>query len=180
MLKTHKDYLAYLEKIRWDGTPKCPYCESTNSTAIKKENRHHCNTCFNSYSVTVGTVFHKTYVDLQKWFSAIPLVLNLQEAISARKLAKKIGVNKNTACYMIARIRKAIKEEPELLQKVIEAQMLEEESPIPGTKRRKYLEENIQAVNITLTEEELKQIDDVVPQGIATGDRYPDMSSVNR
>lgn len=83
--------------------------------------------------MTVGTVFHKTYVDLQKWFLAIPLVLNSQEAISARKLAKKIGVNKNTACYMIARIRKAMTEELELLQKVVEVQILDREHPMPTT-----------------------------------------------
>ncbi|WP_363267237.1 aldo/keto reductase [Okeania sp. SIO2B3] len=52
--------------------------------------------------------------------------------------------------------------------------------PIPGTKRRKYLEENLVAVNIILTPEELKQIEAVAPQGVAAGDRYPDMSQVNR
>lgn len=119
MLTTHEDCLVYLEKIRWNGNPICPYCESSNSTAILKERRYHCNTCFNSYSVTVGTLFHKTHVDLQKWFLAIPLVLNAPICISTRKLAKMIGVNKNTACYIISRIRKAVQEEPELINKLI-------------------------------------------------------------
>ncbi len=52
--------------------------------------------------------------------------------------------------------------------------------PIPGTKRRVYLEENAAAVDITLTAEELARINQVAPQGAAVGDRYPDMSSVNR
>ncbi|MDJ0798338.1 MAG: aldo/keto reductase [Calothrix sp. MO_167.B12] len=52
--------------------------------------------------------------------------------------------------------------------------------PIPGTKRRKYLEENVAAADIILTPEELKQIEAVAPQGVAAGDRYPDMSRVNR
>lgn len=52
--------------------------------------------------------------------------------------------------------------------------------PIPGTKRRKYLEENVAAVEITLTEAELKRIDEVAPKNIAAGDRYADMSTVNR
>ncbi|MGD1808246.1 aldo/keto reductase [Dapis sp. BLCC M126] len=51
--------------------------------------------------------------------------------------------------------------------------------PIPGTKRRKYLEENLVAADIILTPEELKQIETVAPQGVAVGDRYPDMSRVN-
>jgi len=52
--------------------------------------------------------------------------------------------------------------------------------PIPGTKRRTYLEENIAAAAVTLTPAELDQIAKALPLGIAVGDRYPDMSSVNR
>ena len=46
--------------------------------------------------------------------------------------------------------------------------------PIPGTRRRKYLEENIAATDITLTTEELKQIEAVAPKGFVAGDRYPE------
>ncbi|MBE8985782.1 aldo/keto reductase [Nostoc sp. LEGE 12450] len=52
--------------------------------------------------------------------------------------------------------------------------------PIPGTKRRTYLEENVAATEITLTEEELNRLEAVAPKGIAAGERYPDMSTVNR
>ncbi len=52
--------------------------------------------------------------------------------------------------------------------------------PIPGTKRRQYLEENVAATTISLTPDELSQIEAVAPKGIAAGDRYPDMSTVNR
>lgn len=52
--------------------------------------------------------------------------------------------------------------------------------PIPGTKRRTYLEENVGATSLTLTLDELRQIDAVAPKGGASGDRYSDMSTVNR
>jgi len=54
--------------------------------------------------------------------------------------------------------------------------------PIPGTKRRKYLEENAGALNVTLTPEDLRWIDEVAPHGVASGARYPEnmMSLVNR
>lgn len=116
---TQQQCLELLEKIRWSGVPKCPYCGSTNATHIKKENRHHCNECFNSYSVTVNTLFHKTHVDLPRWFTAIHLVLKSQNKITVLELAARIQVNKNTASYMIARIRKAMVEEPELVQKLL-------------------------------------------------------------
>ena len=52
--------------------------------------------------------------------------------------------------------------------------------PIPGTKRRRYLEENAAASEVTLTEEELERIDEAFPRGAAAGDRYADMSSIGR
>lgn len=54
--------------------------------------------------------------------------------------------------------------------------------PIPGTKHIKYLEENIGAVEIKLTLEELKEIDDVFPKGAASGARYPEaaMKTINK
>ncbi|MFL6140099.1 MAG: aldo/keto reductase [Frankiaceae bacterium] len=52
--------------------------------------------------------------------------------------------------------------------------------PIPGTKRRRYLEENVAADDVRLTEEDLRRIDEVMPVGAAAGDRYPDMGAVQR
>jgi len=54
--------------------------------------------------------------------------------------------------------------------------------PIPGTKRRKYLEENAGALQVKLTPEDLRRIDEVAPHGAAAGGRYPEamMALVNR
>jgi len=54
--------------------------------------------------------------------------------------------------------------------------------PIPGTKRRKYLEENVAALQIRLSPEDLRRIDQVAPRGVAAGDRYAaaSMRAVNR
>jgi aryl-alcohol dehydrogenase-like predicted oxidoreductase len=52
--------------------------------------------------------------------------------------------------------------------------------PIPGTKRRTYLRQNIAADEITLSDEELARLDEVFPPGATAGDRYPDMSQVHR
>jgi len=51
--------------------------------------------------------------------------------------------------------------------------------PIPGTKRRQYLEENAGAADVQLTSEELQRIESAFPKGATAGDRYPDMSTVN-
>ncbi|HEY2162312.1 MAG TPA: aldo/keto reductase [Solirubrobacteraceae bacterium] len=52
--------------------------------------------------------------------------------------------------------------------------------PIPGTKHRAYLEQNVEAAELELSAEDLAWIDEVAPAGAAAGDRYPDMSAVNR
>jgi aryl-alcohol dehydrogenase-like predicted oxidoreductase len=56
--------------------------------------------------------------------------------------------------------------------------------PIPGTKRRQYLEENVAATEIDLTADDLRRLDQAAPPGVTAGtgvtagDRYPDMSTV--
>ena len=54
--------------------------------------------------------------------------------------------------------------------------------PIPGTKRRKYLEDNAGAAGVTLTEDDLARIEEALPRGSAAGERYPEeqMRSVGR
>ncbi|MDX8051947.1 aldo/keto reductase [Lentzea sp. BCCO 10_0798] len=52
--------------------------------------------------------------------------------------------------------------------------------PIPGTKRIKYLEENVAAASLELSEADLAAIEAAVPASAVAGDRYPDMSSIGR
>ncbi|WP_460714740.1 aldo/keto reductase [Nocardioides dilutus] len=52
--------------------------------------------------------------------------------------------------------------------------------PIPGTKRIPYLEENVGAADVVLSDDDLKALEDAVPRDAVAGDRYGDMSSVNR
>lgn len=117
----HVDCLKHLEKVRWNNKPICPYCKSNKIVRFKNENRYHCNGCNISFSVTVRTIFHKTKLDLQKWFLAISLILNAKKGISARQLARDINVNKNTAWYMQVRIRRAMIQNYQLLSGIIEA-----------------------------------------------------------
>ena len=53
--------------------------------------------------------------------------------------------------------------------------------PIPGTKRRKYLDENIGALDVKLSDDDLCRLDEILPPGAAAGDRYhaQGMATVN-
>jgi aryl-alcohol dehydrogenase-like predicted oxidoreductase len=52
--------------------------------------------------------------------------------------------------------------------------------PIPGTKRRRYLEENLAAADIALDDEDLARLEEAAPRGAAAGQRYADMSIIGR
>jgi transposase-like protein len=156
---TQDDCLAHIENVKWAGKPKCPYCNSLRVTALPKEHRYHCNACNTSFSVTVRTIFHKTRIDLQRWFLAIALVLNARKGISARQLARDIEVNKNTAWLMLMRIRKAMVEYGDLLEGIIET----DETYIGGKNRNKHMDKRIKGV-----------------QGRSTKDKTPVFGMLNR
>lgn len=134
---TDSDCLDHLEKVRWAGEPRCPYCGSDKATRRPKEHRYICNSCSTSYSVTVGTIFHDTKLDLQKWFLAISLILNAKKGISARQLSRDIKVNKDTAWYMGMRIRKAMIEQNDLLTGIVEI----DETYVGGKPRKENKED---------------------------------------
>jgi aryl-alcohol dehydrogenase-like predicted oxidoreductase len=52
--------------------------------------------------------------------------------------------------------------------------------PIPGTKRTRYLEENVGALDVTMSSDDLTAIETAIPAGAVVGDRYADMRSIDR
>jgi transposase-like protein len=112
-----EDCISHLESIRWGDKPRCPYCKSEKQTPLKQEHRYHCN---NSFSVTVGTIFHKTHIPIQKWFFAVSLILNAQKGIPARQIGRHLHVNRNTAWRISMKIRDAMLEPEQrgILQRV--------------------------------------------------------------
>ena len=117
---TQESCVEHLEKVRWGDTPKCPYCQSERTT--RNAGRHFCYNCKTSFSVTVGTIFHRTHLPLQKWFLAIALILNAKKGISALQLSRDLEVNKNTGWRIAMQIRKAMTQRVErgLLTGVVE------------------------------------------------------------
>lgn len=101
--KSKKDCLVFLENNLWASGPVCPYCKTSFYSSVNTENRYHCNKCNSSFSVTVGTMFHRTRCDLQKWFLCILLIPNLQPSV--RQLASHLEVTKDTANLLTNKIK---------------------------------------------------------------------------
>lgn len=106
----------YVHKLRWPAAPFCPYCKSYNTNSYPcKGTRLQCYGCSRSFFLTVGSILHNTRIPLRKWCAAIMLVLDSEEQISGRQLAKDIGVNKDTACKMMLTIRMHYKRQDKLI-----------------------------------------------------------------
>ena len=93
------------------------------------------------------------------------------------------GENLRKNLELVDRVKEIAKEKGVAASQLALAWLLhrgEDIVPIPGTKRCEYLEENVAAVGITLTDEELERIEEAAPRGAASGERYSDMSPVNR
>lgn len=121
---SHNDKaLAYLESIRWKDGVICPYCKSdkTCKHVEKSKTRWQCWNCKKSFAVTVGTIFHRTHVDLSKWFLLITLMINAKKGLSACQAARDIGMRRPTVWSMMHRIRKAMAtDQMDLLKGIVE------------------------------------------------------------
>lgn len=104
----------YLEALHWPNGPFCPHCGSLKATRLEgKKHRAglvQCNDCREQYTVTVGTVFERSKVPLNKWLLANHLLCSSKKGISGHQMARMLGVTYKTAWFMMHRIREAMKD----------------------------------------------------------------------
>jgi aryl-alcohol dehydrogenase-like predicted oxidoreductase len=109
---------------------------------------------------------------------------DLEEGDFRRSSPRFQGENFNKNLELVKKIEAIAKEKSCTPSQLALAWVMAQEDfiiPIPGTKRVKYLEENVKSVDIELSQHDLKQIEDVFPKNAAAGQRYPEagMKSVN-
>jgi len=133
--QTKEQCYEYLEKIRWNGAPICPYCGSINNVKLKHENRYHCNEagCKRTFSVLIGTIFEECRFPLPKYFMLIKLMLDARKGVSSAQLSRNLELSYKTAWYAAMRVRCAMVETITDLHGVIEA----DESYIGGKPRKR-------------------------------------------
>ena len=115
---TQSDGLTYLEKVRWNNEPVCPKCRSSKFSPVTGKQAYHCNFCNRTFTVTTNSIFHKSKIDIQKWFYAIIVMLQPSENITARDLAQKINTTKDTAWAIQKKIKNALITSPELISAI--------------------------------------------------------------
>lgn len=108
----------HLEEIHWPDGPTCPHCGNADSGRITKlkgkstrPGVQKCKECRKPFTVTVGTVFERSKIPLNKWVLATHLMAASKKGMSAHQLHRMLGVTYKTAWFMSHRIREAMKED---------------------------------------------------------------------
>lgn len=103
----------YLEALRWPNGPVCPHCGSFNATRLTgtkaRAGTVQCNDCRQQFTVTVGTVFERSKIALNKWLLCNHLLCASKKGMSAKQIERMLGVTYKTAWFMCHRIREAMK-----------------------------------------------------------------------
>lgn len=108
----------HLEKVLWPDGPVCPHCGCMENIAKvegrKKSHRpglYYCNDCKGQFTVTVGTVYERSKVSLNKWVLATHLLCSSKKGMSAHQIHRMLGVTYKTAWFMCHRIREAMRDD---------------------------------------------------------------------
>jgi transposase-like protein len=100
----------WLESQLWPNGPVCGHCGTLNeATAIStRPGWYQCNACRKQFSVTVGTLFERSHIPLNKWLMAAFLICASKKGMSAHQIHRMIGVSYKSTWFMMHRIRETM------------------------------------------------------------------------
>lgn len=105
----------HLEALRWGDIPECVHCGSADVTRLEgKKHRDgllQCNHCREQFTVTVGTVFERSKIPLNKWLLCNHLLCSGKKGTSAHQIHRMLGVTYKTAWFMCHRLREAMRDD---------------------------------------------------------------------
>jgi len=113
---TEDDAREHLEQLRWPNGVRCAFCNETNVIKLQGSSTrpgcYKCRDCRKRFTVTVGTIMHRSHLSLVKWVLAFHLVCSAKKGISAHQLHRVLGITYKTAWHLDHRIRHCMKEQP--------------------------------------------------------------------
>lgn len=115
MERFHSDEkcVEVLEDLRWPTGPACVRCGDMEVDPVRRgRGLWMCRSCDHQFSVTAGTIMHRTRLPLTKWFVAIYLMCQSKKGMSAHQLHRMLGTTYRTAWHLCHRIREAMGNDP--------------------------------------------------------------------
>lgn len=132
----------FFESIRWPNGPVCHHCGSTNCVPIggktARPGLKRCRDCRKQFTVTTGTIFHRSKVGLREWLFVIARICESKKGVSAHQLWRELYPDikqYRTMWFLCHRVREAMRSEP--LKGMLSGTVESDESFVGGKPRPK-------------------------------------------
>jgi len=103
---------VYAVNLRWpDKKIICPRCGNEKHSFIKTRLLWFCKGCQKQFTVKVGTIFEDSALGLDKWMTAVWMLVNCKNGISSHELGRTLGITQKSAWFMLQRVRFALKQQ---------------------------------------------------------------------
>lgn len=103
--------VEFMAMIRWPNGAECPNCQSKRHSFLRSRLIWKCLDCRKQFSAKVGTIFEDSAIPLDKWMTAVWLVVNNKNGISSWELHRGMKVTQKAAWFMLQRIRLALQDD---------------------------------------------------------------------
>jgi len=102
--------VSFVAGLRWAHGPVCPYCGGMKVSYLRTRRIYKCmgKECHKQFSVKVGTIFEDSAIPLDKWLTAIWLIVNRKNGISSYEIARDLELTQKSAWFVLHRIRLAL------------------------------------------------------------------------
>lgn len=105
----------WLEARIWPNGPVCPHCGVENEATLMQGKSHRpglyqCNACREPFTVTVGTLYERSHIPLNKWLAATHLMMASKKGMSALQISRMLGISYKSTWFMCHRIRESLRE----------------------------------------------------------------------
>src|ERR1700682_5589728 len=94
--------------LRWPNGPVCPKCGHNEQYYLATQKRWKCKKCGKQFSVKVGTIFEDSPIPLDKWLTALWMLVNCKNGISSYEVGRDLGLTQKSAWFVLHRLRLAL------------------------------------------------------------------------
>jgi transposase-like protein len=95
-------------RLRWANGPECPACGHKEHYYLATQKRWKCKECYKQFTVKLGTIFEDSPIKLDKWLTALWMLVNCKNGVSSYEIAKAIGITQKSAWFVLHRLRFAL------------------------------------------------------------------------
>lgn len=99
---------AFIVPLRWPSGITCPRCESAAHSFISTRKVWKCKACKKQFTVKLGTIMEDSPLGLDKWMTALWMIVNAKNGISSWEIHRAIHVTQKSAWFLLHRIRLAM------------------------------------------------------------------------